>query len=120
MTTLYISRLVNLAEQSAEANASAFDAASSALVATLTGQVTPLTFTAGEWHGTSGDNGELWRRRVPRVGFRRTDVDHLHLLEPLRRIRDPGLQQMRSFAYLEPGTFGIIGGAYRVGSRKRS
>ena len=38
MTTLYISRLVKLAEKAAEANASAFEAASSALAATLTGE----------------------------------------------------------------------------------
>ena len=37
MTTLYISRLIKLAEQAAAVNASAFDAASSALVATLIG-----------------------------------------------------------------------------------
>ena len=37
MTTIYINRLVKLAEQAAEANTAAFDAASSALVATLTG-----------------------------------------------------------------------------------
>jgi len=37
MTTLYISRLVKLAEQAAEANAAAFDAASTAFAETLTG-----------------------------------------------------------------------------------
>ena len=37
MTTVYISRLIKIAEQAAEANASAFEAASSALAATLTG-----------------------------------------------------------------------------------
>ena len=37
MTTLYISRLIQIAEKAAKDNASAFEAAASALTATLTG-----------------------------------------------------------------------------------
>src|SRR5579863_7391675 len=47
MTTLYISRLVRIAEQAAEANASAFEAAPSPLAATLEGDGLVHLFGSG-------------------------------------------------------------------------
>ena len=104
MTTLYISRLVKIAEQAAEANATAFDAASSALVATLTGDglihlygsghsvlptqetyprygsyigFNPLTDPRVMWHNVLGAGGVrelLWLERTE--GYAEKFLDH--------------------------------------------
>ena len=110
MTTLYISRLVKLAEQAAEANAAAFDAASSVLVATLTGDglihlygsghsvlpaqetyprygsylgFNPLTDPRVMWHNVLGAGGVrelLWLERTE--GYAEKFLDH----QPLIRV----------------------------------
>ena len=104
MTTLYISRLVKIAEQAAEANASAFEAASSALAATLTGDglvhlfgsghsvlptqetyprygsyigFNPLTDPRVMWHNVLGPGGVrelLWLERTE--GYAEKFLDH--------------------------------------------
>src|SRR5271165_4416885 len=104
MTILYISRLVQLAEKAAEANASAFDAASAALTATLAGDglihlfgsghsvlptqetyprygsyigFNPLTDPRVMWHNILGPGGVrelLWLERTE--GYAEKFLDH--------------------------------------------
>ena len=104
MTILYISRLVQLAEKAAEANSSAFDAASAALTATLTGDglihlfgsghsvlptqetyprygsyvgFNPLTDPRVMWHNILGPGGVrelLWLERTE--GYAEKFLDH--------------------------------------------
>ena len=103
-TTLYISRLVRIAERAAEANASAFEAASSALAATLTADglihlygsghsvlptqetyprygsfigFNPLTDPRVMWHNILGPGGVrelLWLERTE--GYAEKFLDH--------------------------------------------
>jgi uncharacterized phosphosugar-binding protein len=104
MTTLYISRLVKIAEQAAEANAGAFDSASSALSASLLGDglihlfgsghsvlptqetyprygsyvgFNPLTDPRVMWHNILGPGGVrelLWLERTE--GYAEKFLDH--------------------------------------------
>src|SRR6516164_2435022 len=109
MTTVYISRLIKIAEQAADANASAFEAASSALAATLTGDglihlfgsghsvlptqetyprygsyvgFNPLTDPRVMWHNILGPGGVrelLWLERTE--GYAERFLDHQPLNE---------------------------------------